>query len=551
MRSSANLDFDTDSVISLDFELPTIDTEYPTIPMEGATLFTWISAGDSSMIWLARDPLCSSWVALKIVAGDQSSKTEKNFIQCHNFLSSHNGDPRFITYKSYFHIDGPNGRHLCLVLPFCGTNLRSLSDYMNSRMKPRFSWELAYQATELVADLHARGICHGNARPGNLLLRLRDLDHLDDQGIYRLFGQPQIQRLLTTSGEAPGQEAPRYVSNFMDFLTSDEDIFLNEISLIGFDQAFEISSPRTIEPLEAYDEKLSLQQWISDIWDDPTTGRNEKDAAPAKPYIARQEDGSHPKKYEWINDEVCFPHHPFDVQLYVGIYSWLGLLLDDQAGDYLDEFSMFHERFCADTKQPIPLLQIWADLMKLTFKHWDPLVANFIVTASLNFLNSNALEARKEFHQIGRTKEGRSWAWFLRDKDGVGEAYGWFTFPKVLCPDISLFLEVVPDISMWVGLTNDVLSFYKEEKAGETHNYIHNRGWYEDEDAQSVFEDIVEEVTTKVRGMRLVLKDRDPYLTLLNSQLLGYIAFHKLNSRYRLWEVGLGELATDRTVLNS
>ncbi|KAF5551088.1 longiborneol synthase [Fusarium napiforme] len=238
-----------------------------------------------------------------------------------------------------------------------------------------------------------------------------------------------------------------------------------------------------------------------------------------------------------------------------GSHPWLmfkaGYVYPVVTVEYLDELSMFHERFYADEKQPIPLLQAWADLMKLTFEYWDPVVANFIVTASLNFLNSNALETRKEFHQIERTKAGRNWAWFLREKDGVGEAYAWFTFPKALCSDISLFLEVVPDISIWIGLTNDVLSFYKEEKAGETHNYIHNRAWYEDKGPHSVFEEIVDEITTKVQKMRLVLKDREPYLKLLNSHLLGYIAFHKLNSRYRLWEVGLGEDATDRTVLGS
>ncbi|VZH94199.1 unnamed protein product [Fusarium fujikuroi] len=131
------------------------------------------------------------------------------------------------------------------------------------------------------------------------------------------------------------------------------------------------------------------------------------------------------------------------------------------------------------------------------------------------------------------TKADRSWAWFLREKDGVGEVYAWFTFPKALFPDISLFLEVVPDLCIWIGLTNDVLSFYKEELAGETHNYIHNRG--------------LRKNPSKL--MRLVLKGREPYLKLLNTHLLGYIAFHKLNSRYRLWEVGLGEDATDRTVL--
>lgn len=51
--------------------------------------------------------------------------------------------------------------------------------------------------------------------------------------------------------------------------------------------------------------------------------------------------------------------------------------------------------------------------------------------------------------------------------------------------------------------------------------------------------------------VRLVLKGREPYLKLLNSHFLVYIAFHKLNSRYRLCEVGQGENATDRTVLES
>jgi hypothetical protein len=44
--------------------------------------------------------------------------------------------------------------------------------------------------------------------------------------------------------------------------------------------------------------------------------------------------------------------------------------------------------------------------------------------------------------------------------------------------------------------------FYKEKKAGETHNYIHNRGWYEDKDPQSVFEEIVDEITAKARASK-------------------------------------------------
>jgi hypothetical protein len=64
-----------------------------------------------------------------------------------------------------------------------------------------------------------------------------------------------------------------------------------------------------------------------------------------------------------------------------------------------------------------------------------------------------------------------------------------------------------------MGKTNDVLSlvqpsfrlllfsnhrekcrFYKEEKAGEGYNYIHNRGWYKNKDALVVFSEIIAEV---------------------------------------------------------
>ncbi|ENH65314.1 Protein kinase dsk1 [Fusarium oxysporum f. sp. cubense race 1] len=190
--SNPDLDLETASGFSDDFQSPQIESEYP---MYGMGVYK-IGAGDTSTIWLARDSSSWSWVALRILMAEQSSSIEENITCYHDILAHHDqdeGDPRFIKYKRHFHIDGPNGRHLCLVLPFCGPNLHSLSNYMNSRMKPQFVQALAYQATEILRDLYARGICHGNIRPGNLLLRIRNLDHLGDQGIYRLFGQPKIE----------------------------------------------------------------------------------------------------------------------------------------------------------------------------------------------------------------------------------------------------------------------------------------------------------------------------------------------------------------------
>ncbi|KAJ3950913.1 hypothetical protein N0V92_012692 [Colletotrichum tropicale] len=155
---------------------------------------------------------------------------------------------------------------------------------------------------------------------------------------------------------------------------------------------------------------------------------------------------------------ACFPRHSLEVQVYIGTYTWLGILIDDETSKSPEDCSKFIERFASGEKQPTPLLEGWAELMRLAYKYWDPVVANFIVTASLNFVNANVLENRQEFKKLKPTKGGKKWPWFLRDKDGVSDAYALFTFPKDQYQDMSNYLEMIPDMSCFLALTNDILS---------------------------------------------------------------------------------------------
>ncbi|KAI1079857.1 hypothetical protein F5B20DRAFT_155536 [Whalleya microplaca] len=155
---------------------------------------------------------------------------------------------------------------------------------------------------------------------------------------------------------------------------------------------------------------------------------------------------------------VCFPNHPLDIQVYIGIYTWLAIVMDDEVARSLGDFEQFHERFAAGKPQPTVLLENWAELMRSSFDYWDPVIASFIVTSSLNYVNAGVMEARSEFRRLTPTKGGQSWPWYLRDKDGVAEAYAYFTFAKALCPDISCFIEAIPDLTKFIALTNDILS---------------------------------------------------------------------------------------------
>ncbi|ENH75918.1 Dual specificity protein kinase CLK1 [Fusarium oxysporum f. sp. cubense race 1] len=146
---------------------------------------------------------------------------EEKAVMWHNIISKMN-DERFVTYKRFFHIEGPNGRH--------------------SRIHPWLARRVAFQVTKAIADLHSQGLCHRDFNPSNIVFRIRKLDHQDDQGIYRLFGEPQRDGLRTISGEPTGAEAPRYIVGNLDF-TSAEDLIRDDICLIDCDQAFLTSAP--------------------------------------------------------------------------------------------------------------------------------------------------------------------------------------------------------------------------------------------------------------------------------------------------------------------
>ena len=78
---------------------------------------------------------------------------------------------------------------------------------------------------------------------GNILFTLQGFDHLNDAGIYRLFGPPVTQELELESGEQTGPEAPRYLVKALDFLSLDSNFISSNTILVDFDQSFPISSP--------------------------------------------------------------------------------------------------------------------------------------------------------------------------------------------------------------------------------------------------------------------------------------------------------------------
>ena len=95
-------------------------------------------------------------------------------------------------------------------------------------------------------------------------------------------------------------------------------------------------------------------------------------------------------------------------------------------------------------------------------------------------------------------------------------------------------------LTFYPDIVNDILSFYKEELAGETGTYVHLlRAIRQKESGLEVVHDLIDEAVGLSKEIDALLAGNaketwERYKT-------GFITFHLCDSRYRLSELGLFE----------
>lgn len=123
-----------------------------------------LGAGGFSTIWLARDETENKWAALKIVVAKFSTSVRVKHHLLNYTVASRSATHQACVFEEYrqFTLEGPNDRHLCLVLPVLGPSTSQLSSGFDSRISTLLSRSESYQATMALADLHAHGLFHGD-----------------------------------------------------------------------------------------------------------------------------------------------------------------------------------------------------------------------------------------------------------------------------------------------------------------------------------------------------------------------------------------------------
>ncbi|KAJ7885896.1 isoprenoid synthase domain-containing protein [Mycena olivaceomarginata] len=234
--------------------------------------------------------------------------------------------------------------------------------------------------------------------------------------------------------------------------------------------------------------------------------------------------------------QFWYSHNSFDVKLTFALYAWFFFYIDDCA----DALSLedYQRGQLLGRPQSDPALAHYHEILAKIYDHWDPVCANFMVCAAMEFVNGTILENRAETKELTVMSTAPAWPKYLRAKSGLGPAAACAIFPMKVHPDISAFIQVLPDIDEYTCLTNDVLSFYKEELAGETLNYVHVRSKTTSKPPKQVLMEMVQEVGNLHVRIAATLANHPEALAAWKTFENGFLAFHLAAGRYKLSHLG-------------
>ncbi|KAI0841185.1 kinase-like domain-containing protein [Hypoxylon sp. FL0890] len=204
--------------------------------------------GASSTVWLCYDEKCRYYRSVKVMTSEESVE-ECQELQITKALADVSykelKDNYIAIPREHFWIEGPNGRHLCFVSDLLGPSLFQNSPDGMGIHTPDSLTDLTFQVSKGLQYLHNKGICHGDLRPSNILMRLNKYSvmELTDRQLNRYLGPRQYQPLETLSGKDPKPHGPDYLAFPVSLDKLEKKCRTGKVAIVDFGDSFQCLNP--------------------------------------------------------------------------------------------------------------------------------------------------------------------------------------------------------------------------------------------------------------------------------------------------------------------
>jgi len=230
---------------------------------------------------------------------------------------------------------------------------------------------------------------------------------------------------------------------------------------------------------------------------------------------------------------TAFRHTPPDAQVLSAICTMCTAAFDDGVVS-MEASLQFTQRFIDRVPQLHPLLDLYVDTMVKMREPYKGYSASAMVANCLDFGNAEMFTRQAGALELG--PDSGSYIEYMRMKEGFSDCYACFIWPHATCPDSKRFIQAIYGAANFINVVNDMFSFYKEEKAGETWTYVHNFAKVHGMTVPEALENVKQQAIDVVKRIRNVLGE-GPERDAWESFAAGYTQFHLMTARYQLVEI--------------
>lgn len=138
---------------------------------------------------------------------------------------------------------------------------------------------------------------------------------------------------------------------------------------------------------------------------------------------------------------TAYRHTPFDVQVAIAMYTFLGILIDEDIMS-IETIRDFPPRLFDGRPQLHPCLTRFAETLASMRSHFPPYSANIITTNTVDFVSAEMLT--RDGTQGGPDGKASGYADYIRLKTGLGETYAAFIWPREQFPHTRTYVQTFP-----------------------------------------------------------------------------------------------------------
>jgi hypothetical protein len=234
---------------------------------------------------------------------------------------------------------------------------------------------------------------------------------------------------------------------------------------------------------------------------------------------------------------IYYPYLTAEVQDAIALYVSYLVILDETCHEIKPDLKSFSKNLLSGQPQDNKLLQCISVWLRSASDLFGTFAGNMMIKDAFNFTAAMVLEDCLQL-----PSDATHFSEYFRQKTGGAETWALFAFPENIYPEdkfLSTYLPAIPALVAYLNHVNDLLSFYKEARDGETTNCVSTYAMTHNMTPLQVLELYPTKLKEQTQEIRAILSKEPQMQEHVEQFLQGFLFGHLAAPRYRLCELDI------------